>query len=98
MVATTTPRPIPLLKKLLADTTTVVTRAATIDNADNLAPTFIAEMTRRYAGSALGRQELLGELVDDTSGALWRRDWIEAQRVCVRAGAHARSSWRLIRR
>ena len=81
MVATTTPRPIPLLKKLLADAGTVVTRAATADNAANLAPTFIAEMTRRYAGSALGRQELLGELVDDTSGALWRRDWIEAQRV-----------------
>ena len=81
MVATTTPRPIPLLKKLLADAGTVVSRAATADNAANLAPTFIEEMTRRYAGSALGRQELLGELVDDTSGALWRRDWIEAHRV-----------------
>jgi phage terminase large subunit-like protein len=81
MVATTTPRPIPLLKKLLADAGTVVTRAATADNAANLAPTFIEEMTRRYWGSALGRQELLGELVDDTSGALWRRDWIDAQRV-----------------
>jgi len=81
MVVTTTPRPIPLLKKLLADPATVVTRAATADNAENLAPTFIEEMTRRYAGSALGRQELYGELVDDSSGALWRRDWIEAHRV-----------------
>jgi phage terminase large subunit-like protein len=81
MVATTTPRPIPLLKKLLADAGTLVTRAATADNAANLAPTFLEEMTRRYAGSALGRQELLGELVDDTSGALWRRDWIDAHRV-----------------
>ena len=81
MVATTTPRPIPLLKKLIADAATVVTRAATADNAENLAPTFLAEMTRRYAGTALGRQELLGEIVDDTSGALWRRDWIEAHRV-----------------
>ena len=81
MVATTTPRSTPFLKKLIADAGTVVTRAATADNADNLAPTFVAEMTRRYAGTALGRQELLGELVDDTSGALWRRDWIEAHRV-----------------
>jgi phage terminase large subunit-like protein len=81
MVVTTTPRPIPLLKKLIADAATVTTRAATANNAENLAPTFIAEMTRRYAGTALGRQELLGELVDDTSGALWRRDWIEAHRV-----------------
>jgi phage terminase large subunit-like protein len=81
MVATTTPRPIPLIKKLLFDAGTVVTRAATAANAENLAPSFVEEMTRRYAGSALGRQELLGELVDDTSGALWRRDWIEAHRV-----------------
>jgi phage terminase large subunit-like protein len=81
MVATTTPRATPFLKKLIADAGTVVTRAATADNADNLAPTFVAEMTRRYAGTALGRQELLGEIVDDTSGALWRRDWIDAHRV-----------------
>lgn len=81
MVATTTPRSTPWLKKLIADAGTVVTRAATADNADNLAPTFVAEMTRRYAGTALGRQELLGELVDDTSGSLWRRDWIDAHRV-----------------
>lgn len=54
MVVTTTPRPIPLLKKLIADAATVVTRAATASNAENLAPTFIAEMTRRYAGTALG--------------------------------------------
>jgi len=83
MVATTTPRPIPLLKKLLADAGTVVTRAATAANAENLAPSFVDEMTRRYWGTALGRQELLGELVDDTSGALWRRDWIDAHRVAA---------------
>jgi phage terminase large subunit-like protein len=81
MVATTTPRSTPFMKKLIADAATVVTRATTADNADNLAPTFLAEMTRRYAGTALGRQELMGELVDDTSGALWRRDWIDAHRV-----------------
>lgn len=81
MVATTTPRATPFLKRLMADKGTVVTRAATADNADNLAPAFIAEMTRRYAGTALGRQELYGEIIDDTSGALWRRDWIETHRA-----------------
>jgi phage terminase large subunit-like protein len=81
MVATTTPRATPFLKRLIADAGTVTTRAATADNADNLAPSFVQEMTRRYAGTALGRQELFGEIVDDTSGALWRRDWIEAQRL-----------------
>lgn len=81
VVATTTPRPVPFLKQLIADETTAVTRAATHDNAANLAPTFITEMTRRYAGSALGRQELMGELIDERAGSLWRRDWIEATRV-----------------
>lgn len=81
MVATTTPRATPFLKRLIADKGTVVTRSATHDNAANLAPAFITEISRRYAGTALGRQELYGEIVDDTSGSLWRRDWIEAQRI-----------------
>lgn len=81
MVATTTPRATPFLKALMADASTVVTRAATLANADNLAPSFVEEMTRRYAGTALGRQELDGEIVDDTSGALWRRDWINMHRM-----------------
>lgn len=81
VVATTTPRATPFVKRLIDDEGTVVRRAATALNADNLAPAFMTEMTRRYAGTALGRQELMGEVIDDTSGALWRRDWIEAHRI-----------------
>jgi phage terminase large subunit-like protein len=81
VVVTTTPRPIPLLQQLIDDPSSVVTRASTHDNAQNLAPSFIAEMTRRYAGTVLGRQELMGEIIADQSGSLWRRDWIEASRV-----------------
>lgn len=81
VAVTTTPRPIPLLKKLLADGATVLTRASTEDNARNLSPGFIAEMKRRYAGTALGRQELMGEIVDDVAGSLWRREWIAERRV-----------------
>jgi phage terminase large subunit-like protein len=81
VVATTTPRPGSLLKRLLKDGATVVSRCSTTDNAANLAPAFIAEMTRRYAGTALGLQELAGELIEDFSASLWRRDWIEEQRV-----------------
>ncbi len=60
MVATTTPRPIPLIKKLLADAGTVVTRAATADNAENLAPSFVEEMTRRYWGHRAGAARITG--------------------------------------
>jgi phage terminase large subunit-like protein len=74
---TTTPRATKLLKQIIADEATVTVNLATADNATNLAPTFLAEMTRRYAGSAIGRQELLGEIVEDASDGLWRRHWIE---------------------
>lgn len=78
---TTTPRATKLLKQIIADEATVTVNIATADNATNLAPTFLAEMTRRYAGSAIGRQELLGEIVEDASDGLWRRHWIEEARV-----------------
>lgn len=80
-VVTTTPRPLPLLKSIMEDVATVVTRARTADNADNLAPSFVAEMQRRYQGSLLGRQELDGEIIENFAGGLWRRDWIEDQRI-----------------
>lgn len=83
IAVTTTPKPLPLLKSIMSDPATAITRAATAANAAHLAPAFIAEMERRYAGTALGRQELLGEIVDEQSGSLWRRDWIEQARVAV---------------
>jgi phage terminase large subunit-like protein len=80
-VVTTTPRPIPLLKRIMADAATVIDRAPTAENKEFLAPPFLAEMQRRYAGTALGRQELDGELIEETSGALWRQDWFDEHRV-----------------
>ncbi len=82
-IVTTTPRPIPLLKKLLADPRVVLSRSRTADNAANLAPAFLEEVVGRYAGSRLGRQELDGELIADREDALWKRDAIEARRVDV---------------
>lgn len=80
-LVTTTPRNIALLTKLLADPATRVARAATSANADNLAPSFLVEMQRRYAGTALGRQELDGEIITEVAGALWRLDQLEELRV-----------------
>jgi phage terminase large subunit-like protein len=57
---TTTPRPRQFLKRLIEDPTSVVTRATTRDNANNLAPTFLRTVMGRYAGTVLGRQELEG--------------------------------------
>ncbi|MDE1903842.1 MAG: DNA-packaging protein [Alphaproteobacteria bacterium] len=80
-VVTTTPKPVKLVRDVLASPGTVVTRGSTFDNALNLAPAFLDSVVRRYRGTRLGRQELEAELLDDVPGALWSRDGIEAARV-----------------
>jgi phage terminase large subunit-like protein len=81
MVLTTTPRNIAALKALIAAPGTVVTRGATKDNAVNLAPGFVDDLTTRYGGTRLGRQELDAEIIEDVDGAIFHRDWIEKARV-----------------
>jgi phage terminase large subunit-like protein len=73
-LATTTPRPTRLLRRLLEDDQTVVTRMRTDDNALNMASAFLGAVVRRYRGTVLGRQELDGELIEDRPDALWNRD------------------------
>lgn len=77
---TTTPRPTPLLKRLMADPSTALSRARTAENARHLAPGFLDAVIARYGGTRLGRQELDGELVEDRPGALWSRAALEALR------------------
>jgi phage terminase large subunit-like protein len=78
---TTTPRPIILLKEIIKDRGTVITRGSTFDNAANLSPKFLGVIKRKYEGSRLGRQELDAELLEDMEGALWKRSIIDALRV-----------------
>lgn len=72
-LVTTTPRSTPLMKRLLADPATAVTRMPTGANRDNLAKAFLSAVVARYAGSVLGRQELDGEVIEDREDALWTR-------------------------
>lgn len=82
-LVTTTPKPIKLLKELLSRPDVVVTSGSTFENRDNLAPTFLAAIEQRYAGTRLGRQELEAELLTDAPGALWHLDWLDRDRVRV---------------
>lgn len=79
-IVTTTPRPIPILKEILAADTTVVTRGVTTDNRANLAASFIKSITEKYAGTRLGRQELSAEILDDVPDALWTRAALDRDR------------------
>lgn len=78
-VVTTTPRPIPLVRALIKDQSTVLTRGRTSDNAANLSASFIKAIRERYEGTRLGRQELEAEILDDVPGALWLRDALEVE-------------------
>jgi len=78
-IVTTTPRPVPALKRLLALPRVVTTHGRTADNPDS-APDFRTAMEEMYAGTHLGRQELEGLLLDEFEGALWTRDLIEQAR------------------
>jgi phage terminase large subunit-like protein len=81
VVVTTTPRPIPILKSILASTATATTRGSTYDNRANLAPAFFEQIVTKYENTRLGRQELDAELLEDVEGALWTRDLLESGRV-----------------
>ena len=80
-VITTTPRALGALRSIMARDDTVVTRGTSYDNRANLAPTFFAEIIRRYEGTRFGRQEIDAELLEDVAGALWTRGMLEAARL-----------------
>ncbi len=79
-VITTTPRSTRLIRELMKDAATVVTRSKTLDNANQLAPSFLTDVMARYGNTSLGRQELDGELMSDDPNALWRRETIDLNR------------------
>jgi predicted phage terminase large subunit-like protein len=81
VVVTTTPKPVKLIRALLASPDCAVTRGGTRENEDNLAPGFLAAILKQYEGTRLGRQELDAELLEDMPGALWSRERIECARV-----------------
>jgi len=77
---TTTPKPNNLIRQVMGRASTVITRGTTYSNLDNLAPAFREQVLATYEGTRIGRQELLGELLEDVEGALWSLELIETAR------------------
>jgi len=80
-IITTTPKPTDIIRSLLKQPNTHVTRGSTFDNAKNLAPAALERLKAKYEGTRLGRQELYAEVLDDIEGALWAYSTIERLRV-----------------
>lgn len=82
-----------LVKLLLADDVTLGGRTTnrqllTKDNAANLDEDTLAEFLASM-GTALERQELEGDLIEDIDGALWRIQNIDANRLIIDGGPQA---------
>jgi phage terminase large subunit-like protein len=78
-IVTTTPKPVPLLRRILALPRCAQTHGRTGDN-PHLPRDFIAAMDAMFGGTRLARQELFGELLEDFEGALWTRELLEKAR------------------
>jgi phage terminase large subunit-like protein len=83
-IVTTTPRPIPLLKKLVKSPSTYLTIGSTWDNRENLSETYYREVIEPLAGTRLGRQEISAEILEDLPGALWTRAMVDRAREAVK--------------
>ncbi|MDG2534492.1 terminase family protein [Sphingomonas sp. HITSZ_GF] len=80
ILVTTTPRPVKLMRKVMALPGLKETQGRSAGN-PWLPASFIEAMTAEYGGTRLGRQELDGEMIDDVLGALWTRALIEQCRA-----------------
>jgi phage terminase large subunit-like protein len=85
MVVTTTPKRVPLLYKLIEESRTdkgnvVITKGSTMDNAGNLSNSYLDTITGVYEGTALARQELYGEMLEDLEGSMWNEEMVEEAR------------------
>ena len=90
-MATTTPRAVPLLTRLLGDEDVIVTRGRTEDNRANLPQRYIRDIRRSLGSALLARQELDGEMLLDHAGALWTRAGIEQCREAAASAPAART-------
>jgi phage terminase large subunit-like protein len=82
-IITTTPRNQEFFKNILSDKNTYTYRGSTFENAGNVAQGYLDDMTDRYAGTTLGRQELEAEILSDIKDALFKRQTIEKNRVPI---------------
>lgn len=74
VVVTSTPKPGDLMRKLVKNPRTFITRGTTHENKNNLSKVFF-EQLRQYDGTTIGRQEIYGELIDLEEQGVFKRSW-----------------------
>jgi phage terminase large subunit-like protein len=79
-IVSTTPRNRELLKKLIKDPTTAITKAITSEN-PHLDENVKRRLFEDYGDTRMGRQELYAEILEDIEGALWTAAMIDDHRI-----------------
>ncbi len=78
-LVTTTPRGVPVMRRLAKDARVARTGGATADN-PHAEAAFVGWAEETYGGTRLGRQELEGVLFEDVEAALFAREVLERAR------------------
>jgi len=79
-VISSTPRPHQIIKEWEADPRVAVVRGTSMDN-KHIPLDWLATLEKQYKGTRLYRQEVLGEVIEDVEGALWKANDIERSRL-----------------
>ena len=90
LALSTTPRPIAVLRDLMAEPGLVVTRGSALENAAHLAPGFVEGLRALYGGTRLEKQEIDGEVLEALQGAVFRLPELERARAAWAEGAPER--------
>lgn len=85
ILGTTTPKRVPVMRELFARAaagqSTRLVQGSSWENRSNLSRDYMEYIYNRFAGTHLERQELYGELIGDSPGALWKSaDFVLKQR------------------
>jgi phage terminase large subunit-like protein len=80
VIVTTTPKPVGLIRKLLKESDTILSRESTFANAANLPEKVLAKLREKYDNTRLGRQELYAEVLEDNPYALWSQQVLDKSR------------------
>lgn len=87
-MVSSTPRPHELIKKWEKDPRVAVQRGTSMDN-KHIPLDWLHKLNTMYRGTRLYRQEVLGEVIEDVDGALWKANDVERSRVTGPASAVA---------
>lgn len=81
LMITTTPRPLKVLKEILAEETTAKSIGSTYDNIRNLSPRFFEYVLNKYEGTRLGRQEIYAEILEDNPDGIFKQIDFDQHRI-----------------